>query len=91
MTSDQIGSNTTAITHYNRTHQTVIVRRHAKYLNNMIEQDHRAAKRSTNPTLGFKSFWGARGTMAGIEVMHALRKGQLAGTQATERTPAEQF
>jgi hypothetical protein len=39
----------------------------------------------------FKSFWGARCTIAGIEVMHAIRKGQLAGAQEMGRTPAEQF
>jgi hypothetical protein len=41
--------------------------------------------------LGFKSFWAACCTIAGIEVMHAIRKGQLVTTGDRPRTPAEQF
>jgi putative transposase len=41
--------------------------------------------------LGFKSFWAARCTIAGMEVMHAIRKGQLATAVDRPRTPAEQF
>ena len=41
--------------------------------------------------LGFTSFWLARCTIAGIEVMHAIRKGQIATTGALSQTPAEQF
>jgi hypothetical protein len=41
--------------------------------------------------LGFKSFWAACCTIAGIEVMHALRKQQLATTEGMLQTPAEQF
>jgi hypothetical protein len=41
--------------------------------------------------LGFKSFWAARCTIAGIEVMHAIRKGQLETSRAKSQTPAEQF
>ncbi len=77
ITIDQSGSNTAAITHYNQTPKTAIVIRHSKYLNNLIEQDHRAVKRLVRPMLEFKSFWAARCTIAGIEVMHAIRKGQL--------------
>jgi transposase-like protein len=65
--------------------------RHSKYLNNLVEQDHRAVKRLTRPRLGFKSFWAARCTIAGIEVMHAIRKGQLETGEIVARTPAEQF
>jgi putative transposase len=91
ITIDKSGANTAAITHYNKIHKTAIVIRHSKYLNNLVEQDHRAVKRLTRPMLGFKSFWAARCTIAGIEVMHALRKGQLATTGTLSRTPAEQF
>jgi len=91
ITIDQSGSNTAAITHYNQTHKTAIIMRHSKYLNNLVEQDHRAVKRLTRPMLGFKSFWAARCTSAGIEVMHAIRKGQLDSTQIGARTLAEQF
>ena len=91
ITIDQSGSNTAAITHYNKSHKTAIVIRHSKYLNNLVEQDHRAVKRLTRPMLGFKSFWSARCTIAGIETMHAIRKGQLAATGNASQTPAEQF
>ena len=91
ITIDKSGSNTAAITHYNKTHQTAIVIRHSKYLNNIVEQDHRAVKRLTRPMLGFKSFWAARCTIAGIEVMHAIRKGQLVTSSATFQTAGEQF
>jgi transposase-like protein len=56
-----------------------------------VEQDHHAVKRLTRPTLGFKSFWAARCTIAGIEVMPAIRKGQLASTANKPQTLAEQF
>jgi len=91
ITIDQSGSNTAAITHYNKIHKTAIVIRHSKYLNNLVEQDHRAVKRLTRSMLGFKSFWAARCTIAGIEVMHAIRKGQLMTPEHSSQTPAEQF
>jgi putative transposase len=91
ITIDQSGANTAAITHYNKTHKTAIIIRHSKYLNNIVEQDHRAVKRLTRPMLGFKSFWSARCTIAGIETMHAIRKGQLLPTGMIPQTPAEQF
>ena len=91
ITIDKSGSNTAAIQHYNQTHRTAIVLRHSKYLNNMVEQDHRSVKRLTRPMLGFKSFWSARCTIAGIEVMPAIRKGQLMTPEHSSQTPAEQF
>jgi len=57
----------------------------------MVEQDQRAVKRITHPMLGCKSFWAARCTIAGMEVMHAIRKGQLATAGTGSQTPAEQF
>ena len=91
ITIDKSGSNTAAIKRYNKTHRTAIVIRHSKYLNNIVEQDHRAVKRITHPMLGFKSFWAACCTIAGIEVMHAIRKGQLMTPGHSAQTPAEQF
>jgi putative transposase len=91
ITIDKSGSNTAAIQHYNQTHRTTMVIRHSKYLNNLVEQDHRAVKRLIRPMLGFKSFWSARCTIAGIEVMHAIRKGQLMTPEHSLQTPAEQF
>jgi transposase-like protein len=51
--------------------------RQVKYLNNIVEQDHRNVKRLTDPGLGFGSFWTARRTLAGYEVMAMIRKGQV--------------
>jgi putative transposase len=91
ITIDQSGSNTAAIHLYNKMHKTAIIIRQSKCLNNIVEQDHRAVKRKVRPMLGFKSFWSARCTIAGIEVMHAIRKGQLMSTENSRQTPGEQF
>jgi putative transposase len=55
----------------------------SKYLNNMVEQDHRFIKRITRPTLGFKAFHSAAATLAGIETAHMIRKGQIAANGKT--------
>jgi putative transposase len=91
ITIDRSGANTAAIKRYNKTHKTAVIIRHSKYLNNIVEQDHRGVKRLTCPMLGFKSFWAARCTIAGIEVMHTIRKGQLMSIGEEPQTPAEQF
>jgi len=57
--------------------------------NNIVEQDHRAVKRVVWPMLGFKSFRSAAATIAGIELMHMIRKGQLHAT--SKLRPAQQF
>ena len=51
--------------------------RQVRYLNNILEQDHRRMKRLTRPGLGFGSFWTARRTLAGFEAMAMIRKGQV--------------
>jgi transposase-like protein len=53
--------------------------RQIKYLNNVIEQDHRFIKRLTKPGMGFFSFETTRRTLQGFEMMNMLRKGQLKG------------
>lgn len=53
--------------------------RQNKYLNNVIEQDHRNIKRVVKPMMGFKSFNTARRTLSGIEAMNMIRKGQVNG------------
>jgi putative transposase len=64
----------------------------SKYLNNIVEQDHRAVKRITRPMLGFKSFEAAQDTLAGIELMHMIKKGQMVVEAGEEsRTAAEWF
>ena len=52
----------------------------SKYLNNIVEQDHRFIKRITRPMLGFKAFHSAAATLAGIETANMIRKGQLTQT-----------
>ena len=52
--------------------------RSSKYLNNLIEQDHRGEKQRIAVMLGFKGFRNAAITIAGIELMQRIRKGQLA-------------
>jgi len=44
--------------------------------NNLIEQDHRSIKLRLGPTLGFKRFRNASITIAGIELVHRIKKGQ---------------
>jgi transposase-like protein len=51
--------------------------RSSKYLNNLIEQDHRGVKQRIAVMLGFKDFRHAATTIAGIELMHRIRKGQF--------------
>jgi hypothetical protein len=52
-----------------------ILVRQVKYLNNIVEQDHRAIKRVTRPMVNFKSFRSADAVLAGIELMHMIREG----------------
>ena len=91
ITIDQSGSNTAAINHYNKTHKTAIVIRQSKDLTNRVAQEQRAVKRVVRPMLGCKSFWSTRCTIAGVEVMQAIRKEQLVTTSNERQTPAEQF
>ena len=63
-----------------------------KYLNNIVEQDHRAVKRVTRPMLGFKSFDAAQDTLVGIELMHMIKKRQMVVEAGEEGlTAAELF
>ena len=55
--------------------------RQVKYLNNLVEQDHRFIKRRVKPGLGFFSFETAWHTLQGYEVMHMVRKGQIRGVE----------
>jgi putative transposase len=57
--------------------------RQIKYLNNIIEQDHRGIKRITKPMMGFKSFHSAEGTLAGIELCRMLKKRQHINSENT--------
>lgn len=53
--------------------------RQNKYLNNIVEQDHRGIKRLVKPGMGFGSFKTARRTLRGYEIMNMIRKGQIQG------------
>ena len=90
ITIDKSGANTAAIGRYNADHETAINLRRCKYLNNIVEQDHRTIKRMTRPMLGFKSWHSVRILLAGIETMHIIRKRQL-GRRRTVMSAAEQF
>jgi IS6 family transposase len=54
--------------------------RPVQYLNNVLEQDHRAIKRRVRASQHFRSFWGACRTIAGYEAIHMIRKGQACGS-----------
>jgi len=60
--------------------------RPALYLNNVLEQDHRAIKRRINASQHFRSFWRASRTIAGYEAMHMIRKDQTYRSASRGRT-----
>ena len=91
VTMDKSGANKAAIDGINHDREMPIEVRQIKYLNNIVEQDHRAIKRVTKPMLNFKSFCSARGVLAGIELMHMIRKGQMISTEENKMSFAEQF
>ena len=91
ITIDKSGANTAAITSIKADSGLPIEMRQSKYLNNLVEQDHRAVKRITRPMLGFKTFRCARILIAGIEVMHMIRKGQLGDIKDRASSAANQF
>ena len=77
ITIDKSGSNTGVIKVYNKRSFSKIKIRQCKYLNNIVEQDHRFIKWRIQNGLGFKSFESAKRTLNGIEVVHMLRKNQM--------------
>ena len=85
------GANTAAIKDYNEDHQKRIKIRQCKYLNNIVEQDHRRVKRRCRAMLGFKNFDAAQKTLAGIELIHMIKKGQMRATRGNRLSPAAQF
>ena len=92
ITIDGSAANEAAIKRYNKEHGTAIIIRQVKYLNNVVEQDHRGVKRVTRPMLGFKSFDAAQSTLVGIELMHMIKKRQVVMEAGDEGlTAAEQF
>ena len=88
---DQSGANNAGLKQWNRNHNKRIKIRQCKYLNNIIEQDHRRIKRLTRPMLGFKNFPTAQQTLAGIEVMAMIKKGQIKTSEGNKKSSAEIF
>ena len=88
---DKSGANKAAIDAINAGRDLPILVRQVKYLNNFVEQDHRAIKRVTRPMLNFKSFRSAARVLAGIEFMHMIRKGQFTADSANSMSFADQF
>jgi transposase-like protein len=91
VTIDRSGANLAALEAINADREVPIKIRQSKYLNNLVEQDHRAIKRRTRPMLGFKTFRCARILLGGIEVMHMIAKGQMTCARGTHRSAADQF
>jgi transposase-like protein len=88
---DKSGANKAALDQLNAERDIEIKIRQVKYLNNIIEQDHRAVKRVTRPMLGFKSFRAARAVLASIELMYMIRNGQFNMAGCGDMSFADQF
>ena len=91
VTIDKSGANLAALHAVNAGRDTPIKIRQVKYLNNVVEQDHRAIKRIIRPMLGFKDFRCARVILSGIEIMHMISKGQMKHTGKIKPSSACQF
>ena len=74
---DKSGANKHAIRVYNKRSFSKIKIRQCKYLNNIVEQDHRFIKKRIIDGLGFKEFESAKRTLTGIEMVHMIKKEQL--------------
>jgi transposase-like protein len=90
VTIDKSSANTAALEALQEETDRPIEKRQIKYLNNLIEQDHRAIKRLTRPMLGFNTFRSARITLQGIELMHMIKKGQMVSADGQNPSAAAQ-
>ncbi len=88
---DKSGANKAGIKSFNRDNHRRIEIRQCKYLNNVVEQDHRNIKRITNAMLGFKNFLCAQATLMGIELVAMLKKGQQRYSAQSHATAADEF
>jgi putative transposase len=91
ITIDKSGANTAAIESIRADSGADTEMRQSRYLNNLIEQDHRAVKRIVRPMLGFKNFRCARALIAGIETTHMIKKSQLDAIKDQVSSAANQF
>jgi len=82
---DKSGANSAGIRTWNKRSLAAkrIKIRRVKYLNNIVEQDHRSIKKRISITTEFKEFESAQRTLAGIEVVHMIRKGQIINPKNT--------
>ena len=80
---DKSGSNTAALNSMNDnlSKEDKVTIRQNKYMNNIVEQDHRFIKRRTKLMMGFKNFHSAQKTLFGIESVRMMQKGQVVGTE----------
>ena len=94
---DKSGANKAALDHFNKPGwligETNFILSQAKYLNNIVEQDHRHIKRITTPMGCFRKMHTASRTLAGIELMNMIKKKQFNFTKYIDQnlTPAQQF
>ena len=94
VTMDKSGANKAAMDEINARGEMPTIVRQVKYLNNIVEQDHRFVKRITKhhqADVNFKSFRAAKNVQAGIELMHMIRKGQLMLEGCIKLSFADQF
>ena len=91
VTIDKSGANLAALEAINAERETPIKICQSKYLNNLVEQDHRAIKRRTRLMLGFKNFLCAPILLDGIEVMHMIAKKPMKCARGTHPSAADQF
>ena len=85
---DKSGANTAAIKSIQTACGADLEMRQIKYLNNIVEQDHRAIKRVVRPMLEFKTFRCARALIAGTLTMHMIRKGQFDASEGQASSAA---
>ena len=88
---DKSGANKASINQINNENNRRVKICQCKYLNNIVEQDHRRIKRITRPMSGFNNFHSARATLIGIELMAIINKGQMKKNIVGSLSPAEQF
>jgi transposase-like protein len=91
ITIDKSGANIAAVHGIQADTGAPIELRQVKYLNNIVEQDHRAIKRLIRPMLGFPTFRCARILLAGIETVHMIKKGQVGCPDGQVASAADQF
>lgn len=86
--ADKSGSNKAALDYFNDdvTKEEEIEIWQIKYLNNIVEQDHRFIKKRTRPSLGFKNFCSAKQTISEIENIRMIQKEQIISQSASQNS-----